>query len=398
MSEEHSALASRLLDLVMGRVSTHAVILLDPNGVIVGWLAGAERLFGYEAGEIIGQNFSVLFIPEDLEKDLSSLEQKTARASGESEDDRWHVRKDGGWIWVSGTLTALRDQQGELLGFAKVVRNQTDLKSQIETLESRLAAAQQAEHRKNAFISTLAHELRNPLSALSNATHLLKQFESASPEMALTVGMVKRQVEFMGRMVDDLLEVARTAAGKVELHKERVALREIIDQAVETCRSSLGERSQSLHLLLPEVEIPLDADPTRLRQVFINLVRNAAKYSESGGTIWVKVTVEGDEAVVRVQDTGVGIAPEVMPHIFDLFTQAEVASRSQGGLGIGLSVVMDYVALHGGTVQAASDGLGKGSEFTVRLPLPDSGSSGAPSTTDQKEICLSDAKYTSQGE
>jgi PAS domain S-box-containing protein len=385
MAEEYSALASRLLELAMGQVRTHAVMLLDPNGVIVGWLAGAERLFGYEAGEIIGQNFSVLFTPRDLEKDLSSLEQETARASGESEDDRWHVRKDGGRIWGSGTLTALRDEQGELLGFTKVVRDQTDLKSQVETLESRLAAAQQAEQRKHAFISTLAHELRNPLSALSNATFLLKQFESASPEMALTVGMVKRQVEFMGRMVDDLLEMARTAAGKVEIHKERIVLREIIQQAVETCRSLLDQQSQSLHLLFPEVPIRLDADPTRLRQVFINLVQNAAKYSESGGTIWVKATVEGDEAVVRVLDAGVGIPPEVMPHIFDLFTQAEVADRSQGGLGIGLSVVKDYVALHGGTVQAASDGLGKGSEFTVRLPLPDSGSNGAPSTTDQKE-------------
>jgi signal transduction histidine kinase len=122
-------------------------------------------------------------------------------------------------------------------------------------------------------------------------------------------------------------------------------------------------------------------------------VQNAAKYTESGGTIWIKVTVEGHEAVVRVQDTGVGIPPEVMPHIFDLFTQAEVASRSQGGLGIGLSVVKDYVALHGGTVQAASDGQGKGSEFTVRLPLPDSGISGARSTSDQKEQDPSSADY-----
>jgi signal transduction histidine kinase len=128
--------------------------------------------------------------------------------------------------------------------------------------------------------------------------------------------------------------------------------------------------------LLPDIPIRLEADPTRLRQVLVNLVENAAKYTEYGGTIWVKATVEGDEAVVRVQDTGVGIPPEVMPHIFDLFTQAEFANRSQGGLGIGLSVVKDYVSLHGGTVQAASDGLGKGSEFTVRLPLPSPTASG----------------------
>jgi two-component system CheB/CheR fusion protein len=394
MSEEHSALAGRLLGLAKGQVGTHAVILLDSSGVVVGWLAGAERLFGYEAGEIIGQNLSVLFTPEDLARDLSSWEQETASASGESEDDRWHVRKDGGRIWVSGTLTALRDERGDLLGFVKVVRNQTDLRSQIETLESRIATARQAEQRKNAFISTLAHELRNPLSTLSSATHVLREFEAATPEMAPTAGMVKRQVNFMGRMVDDLLEVTRTAAGKVELHKERVVLREVIERAVETCRPSLDERSQSLHLLLPEVPILLDADPTRLRQVFINLVQYAAKFTGPGGTIWIKASVEGQEVVVRVQDTGVGITPDVMPHIFDLFTQAEFASRSRGGLGIGLSVVKDYVALHGGTVQAASDGLGKGSEFTVRLPLPDAESGGAKDPTYQNRGCRSGANQT----
>jgi signal transduction histidine kinase len=134
----------------------------------------------------------------------------------------------------------------------------------------------------------------------------------------------------------------------------------------------INERTHDLHQFLPDVPIEVDADPVRLRQVFVNLIENAAKYTQYGGTIRIKVTTEGDEAVVRVQDDGVGIPPEVMPHIFDLFTQAEFATRSQGGLGIGLSVVKDTVALHGGSVQATSDGLGKGSEFTVRLPLPGS--------------------------
>ncbi len=376
MSKEHSALASRLLEMAMDQVGTHAVILLDPSGVIVGWMAGSERLLGHATEEIIGRSASVLFIPEDLEKDLAAWEQQTASASGESEDDRWQLRKDGGRIWVSGTLTALRDERGELLGFVKIVRNQTDQKSLVETLEGRISALQQADHRKNVFISTLAHELRNPLSALSNATHLLKRYESASSEMSFMASMLRRQVEFMGRMVDDLLEMARTAAGKVQLNKERVVLQDVIHQAVETCRPALNGRMQSLQMLLPEVPIPLHADPTRLRQVFINLVQNAGKFTGDGGTIWIKATVEGDEAVVRMQDTGIGISPDIMPHIFDLFTQAESAGRPESGLGIGLSVVKDYTALHGGTVQAASDGLGKGSEFTVRLPLPDSGGNG----------------------
>jgi PAS domain S-box-containing protein len=370
MSDEQAALPKRLLELAIQQVGTHALILLDPNGIIVGWLAGAERLLGYKPEEIVGRNVSVLFTPEDLQKDLAAWEQKTARASGESEDDRWQVRKDGGRIWVSGTLIALRDEQGRHLGFAKIMRNRTDQKFQVETLESRLTALQALKQRKNNFISTLAHELRNPLATISNAAQLLEQFQPVPRETSLALGMIRRQVEFMGRMIDDLLEVTRIAAGKIELRKERVVLQEITRLAVETCRPSLDQRTQALHELMPDIPIHLDADPTRLQQVFVNLIENAAKYTQYGGTIWVKATIEGDEAVVRVQDTGIGIDPEVMPHIFDLFTQVEFGSRSKEGLGIGLSVVKDTVALHGGTVQVASDGLGKGSEFAVRLPLP----------------------------
>ncbi len=371
MPDTRCDLANRLLELTIKEVGTHALVLLDPNGVVVGWLAGAERVFGYKPEEIIGQNASVLFTPEDLQKDLSSWEQQTASGSRESEDDRWQVRKDGGRFWASGTLTALRDEQGALVGFAKIVRNRTDQKEQLETLESRIAAFHEAERRKNNFISTLAHELRNPLAVVVNATQLLDRLPPASPDMSLALGMIRRQAEFMGRMIDDLLELARTAKGKVDLRPERVVLQQIIEQAVETGLPAIDERTQVLQQLLPQAPIYLDADPVRLRQVFVNLIDNAAKYTQYGGTIWIKATTEGDEAVVRVQDTGVGIAPEVMPHIFDLFTQVEFAGRPQSGLGIGLSVVKDTVSLHGGSVQVASDGLGKGSEFTVRLPLPE---------------------------
>lgn len=371
MPEEPPALVGQLLTLTLTNVETHALVLLDPQGTIVGWLAGAERLFGYAADEIVGQNVSVLFTPEDLEKELSSWEQKTASESGESEDDRWQVRKDGGRIWVSGSLTALRDAAGELVGFAKIMRNRSDQRSQVETLENQVSYLQQAEQRKNAFISTLAHELRNPLAAIANASHLLKACEQVSGDLAQVVAIIRRQTEFMGSMINDLLEVAHTAAGKVSLRKEHVVLQEIVLDAIETCRPSLDARTQVLQSLMPEVAVVLNADPVRLRQVFVNLVENASKYNSSGGRVWVKATVEGDEAVVRVCDTGIGIDPNVMPHIFDLFTQAEIgAPSSSGGMGIGLSVVKENVALHHGSVQAISDGRGKGSEFVVRLPMP----------------------------
>jgi signal transduction histidine kinase len=178
-------------------------------------------------------------------------------------------------------------------------------------------------------------------------------------------------------VIDDLLEVSRSAAGKVQLHVERVVLQEIIKQAIEACRPSIDRQTQVLNQLMPNVPIYLQADAVRLRQIFVNLIDNAGKYTQHGGTIWVKATTEGEEAVVRVQDTGIGITPEMMPHIFDLFTQVEFSDGAKSGLGIGLSVVKDTVTLHGGSVQATSNGLGKGSEFTVRLPLPTSSQHGS---------------------
>jgi PAS domain S-box-containing protein len=407
-NRDRSELVQRLLDVALREVQSQALVLLDPDGVIVGWLAGSERLFGYRPEEIVGRNAEVIFTPEDLERDLSAWELKTAAASGESEDDRWQVRKDGGRIWVSGTLTALRDpRDGKLLGFCKLMRNRTDQKSQVQTLEGRVDALMHAEQRKNTFIATLAHELRTPLNAVSASAQLLAaECESISPDSAFALDTVRRQIEAMGRLVQDLLDVARAATGKVHLHKERIILQEVIAQAVEACRPSFERRAQVLRQSLVDVPISLDADSGRLRQILVNLLENASKYTPERGTIWIKATTEGDDAVVRVQDTGIGIAAEVMPHIFDLFTQAIVpdhaesaesaaragaggrgggdeglAGASAGGLGIGLSVVRDTVALHGGVVQATSDGPGKGSEFTIRLPLPQQQGQSSPRPT-----------------
>jgi two-component system CheB/CheR fusion protein len=368
-SRDDSSFADRLQDMAMGQVETHALVLMDRSGTIVGWRGGSERLFGYTADEVIGQNASILFVPEDLEKGLSHWEQMTADVAAESEDDRWQLRKDGVRIWVSGTLTALRDERGELVGFAKIMRNRSDQKFQVEALERRLVACEQGQQRKNAFVATLAHELRSPLSALSNASVLLQGWESADGDLALMVGLVRRQVEFMSRLADDLLEVARAASGRVELQTSPLVLQEVVDLAIETSRAAVDEQGLSLVRLYPQPPIHLEGDRIRLGQVFINLIQNATKFTERGGTIWVKVTIEGEEAVVRVKDSGIGIEPDVMPYIFDLFTQAEPANPSRGGLGIGLSIVKNNVAMHGGTVQVTSDGRGRGSEFAVRLPL-----------------------------
>jgi signal transduction histidine kinase len=174
----------------------------------------------------------------------------------------------------------------------------------------------------------------------------------------------------MRRMVDDLLDVTRVGAGKINLEKACQDLRPIVEAAVESCRSAIDMHTHSLNVILPNAPLEVDVDAVRMRQVFVNLIQNSANCTKNGGTIWVKVSVEAAEAVVKVEDNGIGISPDLLPHIFDLFTQAEFAgNRPGGGLGIGLSVVKDLTHLHGGSVQVRSDGIGKGAEFTVRLPL-----------------------------
>jgi signal transduction histidine kinase len=174
----------------------------------------------------------------------------------------------------------------------------------------------------------------------------------------------------MRRLVDDLLDITRISAGKVKLELLEVALGDVLKAAVETCRPLIDDRTHDFHLIMGEAPVRVRADAVRLQQVFVNLIQNAAKYTEYGGNIWVKLLVEGREAVVKVEDTGIGISADLLPRIFDLFTQAEFAGdEHKEGLGIGLSVVRDITRLHNGTVQVRSDGIGKGSEFVVRLPL-----------------------------
>jgi two-component system CheB/CheR fusion protein len=362
--------ADALLPLLLRQGKDNALILLDAQGIVVGWYPAAEWVFGYAAAEMLGQPLTRLFTPEDVRLGLADHELAVARRDGASEDDRWMVRKDGTRLWASGVLLALQDDAGHVVGFGKTLRDRTDVRARAEAVENRVAALLKADERKDVFLGTLAHELRNPLAPLANAVQLLRLTRPEDAGLALPVGIIERQVQSLRRLVDDLLDLTRIREGKVELKKEAVRLGEVLCRAVESCRPRAEGRRQHLELIVPAGAIWLQADPGRLHQVFTNLITNAVKYTPAAGHIWVKATVEGKEAVVAVEDTGVGIAPEVLPRIFDLFTQEE-SSRplSGGGLGIGLSLVKNLTALHGGTVQVRSDGKGKGSEFTVRLPV-----------------------------
>ncbi|AME28196.1 hybrid sensor histidine kinase/response regulator [Burkholderia sp. PAMC 26561] len=238
-----------------------------------------------------------------------------------------------------------------------------------QTLQAQTESLADLHHRKDEFLAMLSHELRNPLAPISNAVRLLRLYRNEDPVQQRARIIIERQVIQLTRLVDDLMEVSRITTGRIQLRCEIVAMSAIVEHAVETTRPLMDQRKQELEVSVPLEPIWLYADADRMEQVAVNLLANAAKYTDEGGHIGLSVKREGDECVMRLRDTGVGIAPELLPHVFDLFTQAERSlARSRGGLGIGLALVQRLVEMHGGRVEVHS-ALGKGSEFVVRLPV-----------------------------
>jgi len=227
-----------------------------------------------------------------------------------------------------------------------------------------------ANRRKDEFLAMLGHELRNPLASIHNGIHLLSHQTEDTLASQKIKAMIERQVRRMSQLLDDLLDVSRITNGRLRLQRERIDLRDVVSKAIETLESDIKQRNHRLTTALPDTPVWLQADPGRLEQVFVNLLANASKYTDTGGELGIWMHVRDGQVVVRVRDSGIGIAPEALPHLFVLFRQAdEAAPRSQSGLGIGLALVRNLVESHGGSVTGASAGLGQGSEFTVRLPM-----------------------------
>jgi two-component system CheB/CheR fusion protein len=361
---------TRLLRTLAEQSLEHAVLVIDRAGRIAWANPGAEYIFGYPAGGMAGLASADIFVPEDVERGLAGHEIEVATRTGIAEDDRWQRRADGSRFWAVGALVAVKDESGRIEAFAKVLRDRTDLKEQVEALRNHAASLDQSLRRKDAFLSTLSHELRNPLAPLANAMQLIRMAAPAGNDLDYPLRVIERQAELLRRLVDDLLEFTRIGAGKIALDRREVAIQDVLRESVEDVRPLIDERHHAIESIFPAEPLPLVADASRLRQVFVNLLTNAAKYTPPGGRISLRATLEGREVVVRVSDNGVGIPQEMLPRIFDLFTQVETTRPlSRGGLGIGLALVKDLVAMHGGIVQVRSEGTGKGSEFVVRLPM-----------------------------
>ena len=276
--------------------------------------------------------------------------------------ERRFVRRDGETIWVKLSVSSAKEAQAHGVSAVAVIEDITERKHAEEDLR-------EADRRKDEFLATLAHELRNPLAPIRNSLHIFRMAGIQDPTVSRVCDMMERQVAHMVRMVDDLLEVSRISRGKIELRKERTELASVLRTAVDTSMPLIENGKHKLHIEMPEEPLAMDADPVRLAQVFANLLNNSAKYTREGGNISMTVTAENGMAVVCVKDDGEGIPPQMLKRVFNMFTQVNTGARAQGGLGIGLTLARTLVHLHGGTIEAFSEGQGKGCEFVVRLPL-----------------------------
>lgn len=351
-------------------VQDHAIFAMDPQGRILHWNAGAALIMGFSAADVIGRELPDIFTQEDCAAGIPRLELETATHMGRAADERWHVRKDGSRFWGLGAVTAIRGPDEELLGFGKIVADRTDLKELQDTLHTRNEALALADELKNRFLATLAHELRNPQSVLANSAGVLRRYAADDTRLQAVAEMIERQVRQTQRLIEDLTDMARSTRGRIELRTQLLDLREMADFAAESVQTVMSERRHELATVVPDLPVPVEGDPDRIQQIMVNLLRNAARYTPPGGRISLSVAAEGQEGVVRIHDTGVGIPAGRLAEIFDLFTQVHPENvESRAGMGIGLALARELVELHGGTIQARSEGIGKGSEFIVRLPL-----------------------------
>lgn len=352
--------------LLVESVSDYAIFRLDPRGIVATWNAGAERIKGYRASEVLGRHFSVFYPPETVLAGHCEWELARAAERGRVEDEGWRVRKDGTRFWADVVLTALRSPSGELVGYAKVTRDLTE-RRRAEQARVELERMHAAEQRKDEFLAIMGHELRNPLGPLVTAADMIRLRGGRATDREMAI--IDRQLRHMTRLVSDLLDASRALRDHVELSPRPVELGEIIMNAVDLASPLLEERGHELLVDVPDHGLMIVVDPERIAQVFGNILNNAAKYTPEGGVIELRAERRGADVRVTIQDDGQGIAPAMLTRIFDLFTQGEEGlERAGGGLGIGLAIARKVVRAHDGDLWAESDGLGRGSRFTICLP------------------------------
>jgi PAS domain S-box-containing protein len=349
--------------------SAQVVWTANAEGQVVDDLPTWRSFTGQSVEETLGMGWLARLHPDDLEAVRGAWMRSLADGTAHAIEFRV-LAADGRYHDVLGRAVPVHDAEGRLREWVGTLTDITERKSLERELRERADALAEADRRKDEFLAMLGHELRNPLAPMVNALAILRARGLAGPHGERLRDLLERQVRHLARLVDDLLEMSRITRGEILLRIDRVDVGAVVARAAESVRPLLEERRHELVVRLPGERLTAEADAVRLEQVAVNLLNNAAKYTEPGGHIEVRVERDGDLAVLTVQDDGIGMGPDLLPHVFDLFTQGSRSlDRSQGGLGIGLTLVRRIIELHGGTVDAESDGVGKGSRLIVRLPL-----------------------------
>jgi PAS domain S-box-containing protein len=380
MSDVESVLHERTatLQALLHGVRDYAIYTIDVQGRISSWHRGAERMKGYTAEEAVGMPFADIFTSEDRLRGLPEHELKVAAETGEYKGEGMRVRKDGSLIEVAVVLTALRGPHGELLGFLKLTQDITARRAEERAREEALRASQiarieaeRASHLKGEFLATLSHELRTPLSAILGWAHVLERGAFDADTLRHGLEAISRNARLQVQLIEDLLDMTRIESGQLRLDRQRIELDGVLAAAIDSALPAATARGLALRTSFSAGSGDwVMGDPARLQQVVANLLDNAIKFTPQGGRIDVALKRSGGHAVITVSDTGQGIRPDFLPHLFERFQQQDATTtRRHGGLGIGLAIVRQLVQLHGGTVQAHSDGPGLGARFTVTLPM-----------------------------
>jgi PAS domain S-box-containing protein len=346
-------------------VQDYAIYLLSPEGIVTSWNAGARRIKGYEAGEIIGRHFSKFYAQDDIDAGKPWAELAVARQNGRAEDEGWRVRKDGSRFWAKVVVSALHDPDGRLRGFAKVTQDMTKLRQS--------QAIEQASAQVTSFIAILAHELRNPLAPIMSAASLMARSKPGDPGFEKLRDIVARQSKQLARIVDDLLDTSRVIRGSLTLEAKNLALQEVVERALEAAKPALDAAGHKLELAMPAEPVQVKGDLLRLTQALTNILNNAVRYTDPGGRISIRLDLKKGErgmiARLSVRDSGRGIEPDMLQAIFGMFVQGRDSARhGKEGLGVGLALARSIVELHHGTLDAESEGAGRGSKFLIRLP------------------------------
>jgi PAS domain S-box-containing protein len=359
--------------LLVGGVKDYAIFMLDTDGRVTSWNEGARRINGYEADEIIGQHFSRFYPADALAKNWPSYELEMAKRNGRFEDEGWRIRKDGSRFWANVIITPLYGPDGVQRGFAKVTRDLAE-RRRVESLE-------EANRRMNEFLAMVSHELRTPLNAMLGWIRLLRSGHLEPATVARGLATIERNTLAQAQLIEDLLDVSRIVSGKLRLTVEPVDLEPPIRTAIDSVRLAADAKQLRLRTMLDSTVGPVLGDAIRLQQVIWNLLSNAIKFTPDGGEVRIELARADSGVEITVSDTGIGIAPEFIPHVFDRFRQADAStSRKHGGLGLGLAIVKHLVEAHGGTVRANSAGVGAGASFVVRLPTAQVNAASATTT------------------